>query len=140
MRISLCLTALLTLLATSGFAQGSARPSCDGTLTLVRVSEIKPGGTMDGFMSAVAANKAWYRANGVDDNDVFAARVLVRDPNTNEQKYSDSQVMTYHVNPPSRQRTPNVGDAGWNAFVKLYRDNSDMKAEYLACMPKIPGK
>jgi hypothetical protein len=30
--------------------------------------------------------------------------------------------------------------AGWNAFVELYRDNSDTKAEYLACMPKIPGK
>ena len=49
-------------------------------------------------------------------------------------KYSDTKMLTYHINPPDPKRIPHRGDA-WNAYVKLYRETSDLKSEYLTCMP-----
>ncbi|MFX8593517.1 hypothetical protein ABTM36_20465, partial [Acinetobacter baumannii] len=72
-------------------------PECNGSRAIIRISEIKPGGTMDGLLAAVAAQKAWYRSHGVTDNEIFAARIQER----GEPGFSDKQVMTYHVNPPS---------------------------------------
>jgi len=91
----------------------------------------------DGFIAAVAAHKAWYRANGISDNEIVASRVILRDPKTGTQTYSEKEILTYHVNPPAAERTSHRGDAAWNAYVKMYRDNSDIKVEYLTCMPKM---
>jgi hypothetical protein len=136
MRAAFVLAAFLVLPSSLVFAQNGP-PACDGTLAVVRVSEIKPGGSMSGFLAAVAAHKAWYRANGVTDNDILVSRVIVRDQTTGVQSYSEKEALTYHVNPPARARTPNRGDAAWNDYVKLYRDNSDIKSEYMTCMPKF---
>lgn len=134
MRNLLTLTAWLALLAAPIFAQ--APPACDGNIAVIRVSEIKPGGTINGFMAAVAAHKAWYRANGITDNDIYATRILVPDEKTKAPKYSDKQIMTFHINPPGPARTPKRGDAAWNAYVKMYQDNSEIKTEVMTCMPK----
>jgi len=148
MRKLLILTLWLAVLATPGFSQtgagqsnpaqakAAAGPACDGTLAMVRVSEIKPGGTMKGFLAAVAAHKAWYRANGITDNEIFAARVLVKDEKTGVWANSEKQVLTYHLNTPDPARTPKRGDEAWKAYVKMYQDNSEIKSEYLTCMPK----
>src|SRR5690349_9997591 len=116
MRIAL----LLMMFAALGRSQNM--PPCDGDVVLVRVSQIKPGGTMQKFMAALAAHKAWYRANGVTDNQLIAARVIVRD-DKGAMKYSDTEIVSYHINPPGPSRTPNRGDAAWDAYVKLYQDN-----------------
>ncbi len=139
MRVALLLTAIAVLQATSALAQ-NAMPACDGDITVVRVSQIKPGGSMEGFMSAVAAHKAWYRANGFTGNEIVAARVIVQDHTTGAVKYSDSEVLTYHFRPPAMGNPPNRGDAAWNAYVKQYRDNSDIKSEYTTCMPRLARK
>ena len=86
--------AAMTLMATSAFAQ---TPACDGNITMVRVSAIKVGGTMKNFVAAVDAQRAWYRANGVTDNQLFVARVIPR----GETDYSETDVLSYRVNPPS---------------------------------------
>jgi hypothetical protein len=88
-------------------------------------------------MDAMKDHIAWYRANGVTDNSIFAARVFEMDEDGNIMKYSDKEVMTYHVNPPEPERTPNRGDAAWSAYVKKYGDNSNIKSEYITCMPKM---
>ena len=135
MRFMLFLVSFLALQTAPAFAQ-SAMPKCEGDIAIVRVSEIKPGGTMKGFDEAVAAHLAWYRANGVKDNEIVTSRVLVKDEKTGEMKYSDKEVLSYHINPPDAKRTPNRNDDAWKAYVKMYRDNSDIKFEYLTCMPK----
>jgi|ERR1700722_9965296 hypothetical protein len=135
MRLVLFLSALAALQTTSAVAQ-SPMPACDGDLAIVRVSEIKPGGTMQGFLAAVDAHKAWYRANGITDSQIFASRVILRDQATRDFKYSDKQVLTYHIRPAAPDRTPNRGDEAWKAYVKLYQDNSEIKDEYLTCIPK----
>ena len=135
MRIALFL-AVLTFQTASAFAQNSL-PACDGDIAIVRVSQILPGGSMQGFLAAAAAHKAWYRANGVKDNDIVVSRVLAEDEKTHAIKYSETEVLTYHLRPPAPERTPNRGDEAWKAYVKQYRDNSEIKFEYMTCLPKL---
>jgi hypothetical protein len=127
--------ALAVLLVPSCFAQ-NGRPKCDGDYAIVRVSTIKPG-AMQGFMAAVAAHKAWYRSHGFNDDIIVASRVITTDPTTKAMKYSDTEVITYHINPASGSQTQPKRDAAWDAYVKQYRDTSDIKSEYFSCMPKL---
>jgi hypothetical protein len=136
MRYLLFLTGFLVLSASSAMAQNAA-PKCDGDIAIVSIYQIKPGGTMDGFMAAVAAHQAWYRLNGINENQVVASRVIVKDDATGGTKFSDSEVLTYHVRPPSDERTPEMGDAPWKAFEKQYSDNAEKKTEYTTCMPRF---
>jgi hypothetical protein len=136
MRFALPLIAIAMLQTTSAFAQSSA-PACDGDIVIVSIFQIKPAGSMTGFLAAVAAQKAWYRTNGVTDNDIAVSRVLEKDSATGAIKYSDKDVLTYHVHPPSEERTPEIGDSDWKTFEKQYRDNADLKSEYTTCMPKL---
>jgi hypothetical protein len=130
------LTAVWALLSLPVVAQQNL-PACDGEITVVRVSKIKPGGSMNGFMQAVAAHLAWYRSHGFKDNRIVAARVLEPEAPGGKFGYSEKTVLTYHFNPPGMSNTPGRGDEAWKAYVKLYRDNSDIQSEYVTCMPKL---
>jgi hypothetical protein len=131
---------LSTIFAAAGIAQTtpspSPRPACDGNIATVRVSAITPNGSIEGFMKAVAGHKEWYRSHGQPDHEIFAARILIRDEKTRMQSYSEKEVMTYHIHPASNQPEP-PHDAAYDGFVKLYRDNSDIKQQYNVCMPKL---
>jgi hypothetical protein len=133
MRTAFLLAALTMLPLPSGVAQ-NAPPACDGDYAIVRVSTIKPG-AMEGFMAAVAAHKAWYRNHGFKDNVIVASRVILTDQKTGAMKYSDTEVVTYHIRPPGSVSPK--GDAAWDAYVKMYRDTSDIKTTYMTCMPKL---
>ena len=135
MRTKLILAALAAFQVSSALAQ-TPMPACAGDIDLVRVSTIKAG-ALDGFLAAVAAHKAWYRAHGFADNAIVAARVIVRDEKTGTMKYSEAEVVTHHVRPPGPDQTTPKKDAAWDAYVKQYRDTSDIKSEYLTCMPKL---
>jgi hypothetical protein len=130
------LIALLTLPSLTAIAQQNL-PACNGDFAVVRVSQIKSGGSIDGFMQAVVAHLAWYRSHGFKENRIVAARVLERQPITGVLRYSERTVLTYHFNPPGMGSPLGAGDAAWNAYVKLYRDNSDLQSEYVTCMPKL---
>jgi hypothetical protein len=134
-RTALLLAALTILPLPYGVAQ-NAPLACDGDITVVRVSTIKPG-AMEGFMAAVAAHKAWYRSHGFKDNVIVASRVILTDQKTGAMKYSDTEVVTYHVRPPGGKETMAKHDAAWDAYVKMYRDTSDIKSTYVTCMPKL---
>jgi hypothetical protein len=135
MRTVVVLTALALLQASSAFAQSGA-PKCDGDYAVVRVSTIKPGALQD-FMAAVAAHKAWYRSHGFSDNVIVASRVISLNKETKAMEYSDTEVISYHVRPPAGAQVRAKRDAAWDAYVKLYRDTSDIKSEYMTCMPKL---
>ncbi len=133
MRTALLFAALAALQIPAAFAQ-NAMPACDGDIDVVRVSTIKPG-AIQGFMAAVAAHKAWYRSHGFKDNVIVASRVLVRDEATKTFKYSDAQVVTHHLRAP--RVDDKAHDAAWDAYVKQYRDTSDIKDQYITCLPKL---
>ena len=80
MRILSSLVLAAGLFAPAAFAQTAATappPPCDGTRAIVRVSDIKPGSSMDNFLAAVAAQKAWYAAH-VPADKIFVSRVIER--------------------------------------------------------------
>lgn len=139
MRTAFLLTVFLAIQVTSAFAQTKqpAMLACNGDLAVVRLSKIKAGGTMVGFLDAVAAHKAWYRANGFTDNVIVASRLIVTDKKTGKQKYSNTEVITYHIRPPAIERITRLGDEAWIAYVRQYRENSDIEKEYITCMPKL---
>ena len=109
-----------------------ASASCDGTPTIVRVSEVKPG-MMPDFLKAVDAHRAWYRSHGFTTNQIYALRVYDRAAN----RFSETEALTFHINPPS-SGAPVEQDDSYKAFVKMYRDSSTLKDEYHACAPRQP--
>lgn len=135
MRLALSLMLFAALQIAPAFAQQNPIPPCAGDYVTVRVSRILPGGSMKGFLAAVAAHKAWYRANGFKDNEIVASRVILHEDATGKYSYSDKEVITYHFRPPSNVK--NRDDDAWKAYVKQYRDNSEIVSEYFSCMPKM---
>jgi hypothetical protein len=132
--------ALASFWAPFAIAQAPAAPTprtiqpCAGTVTFVRVSEVKPG-MLDTFNQAVAGQLAWYRTNGVTNNKIYAAPILVQDDATKEWKYSDTQIITFHVNPPPMSAKLPRNDDAWKAYVKLFNDSSTIKIAYTICSP-----
>jgi hypothetical protein len=129
------LATILAALPLSAVAQ-DALPACAGDFTVVRLIQIKPGGSMQGFLAAVDAHRAWYRTHGFTDNSIVVSRVITRDPITGVAKYSDTEVLTYHFRPPGMGNPPGRGDAAWKAYVKRYQETSAIKSEYVTCMPR----
>ena len=114
------------------FAQ-TAPLACDGRTATVRVSEITPNGTAKGFMDAVAAHKAWVSSHGLTKDQIITVPVIVRDEKTHERSYSAQQFWSIHIH-GSNAPGPKHDDA-YDAFVKMYRDNSDIKSAYDICLP-----
>lgn len=138
MRI-LLLSLFSTIFVSASFGQTvpaaqTPRPACDGNFTTVRVSTITPSGSIEGFMKALAAHKEWYRSHSLTHDEIFATRIVVRDEKTKAQSYSEKEIVTFHVHPVSSQPEP-PHDAAYDAFVKLYRDNSDITEQYNICLP-----
>jgi len=127
------------LLTGSGslFAQ-SAPLVCEGHRATVRISEITATGTVQGFMNAVAAHKAWVFSHGLTKDEITTVPVIVRDEKTGARSYSSKQFLSIHVhgsNDPGPKH-----DEAYDAFVKMYRDNSDIKSAYDICLPGSSAK
>jgi hypothetical protein len=131
---------LASLAAVSvGSASAQTMPACNGDIAIVRVSQIKPTSSLAAFMKAQEAHIAWYRKNGFTDNQIYSSPVIVTDPKTKTSKYSDTEIIAFHVRPPSGVNGASVASkdqASWDAYVKLYRDSSDIKSDYIVCLPK----
>ena len=130
------------LLAAAGFAcaglaggtavsaQGVAA-ACAGQLVGMRVSSLKPGGSMAGFAEAVRDNAAWYAGHGLKNDRFSVAPVL--EPADKTYKPSVTKVMTIHVY--GSAETPRK-DAAWEAFVAKYQANSKIDSSVVVCLPK----
>ena len=114
------------------FAQ-TAPLACEGRRATVRISEITSGGSAKGFMDAVAAHRAWVISHGLTKDEIITVPVIVRDETTHARSYSDKQFWSIHIH-GSNEPEPKHDEA-YDAFVKLYRDNSDIKSAYDVCLP-----
>jgi hypothetical protein len=139
-RLTTCLFAFvafvspLVLSSTPATAQlPPTRVACNGNYNHVRISEIKPG-MMQKFLDAVAAHQAWYKNAGTPDQ-ITVMRIIERNPDTKATSYSETQVMTFHIEPADRTQGP-PHDAAYDAFVALYKESSTIKSEYVTCMAK----
>ena len=87
-------------------------PSCDGVYAIVRLTEINANSNFEQYEAALALHKAWYKKHGYKDQ-IFAARVLERDANSNGAHFSNHMVLQYHFIEPGSK--PPVHDADWDA-------------------------
>lgn len=115
------------------FAQNAPPLACDGRRATVRISEITANGTVKGFMDAVAAHRAWVSTHGLTKDEIITVPLIVRDEKTHAQSYSDKQFWSIHIHGSDGPGPKH--DEAYDGFVKMYRDNSDIKAAYDICMP-----
>ena len=131
--LSKCLL-IAAMTVPAAFAQSApGMPACDGRLAIVRVSTIKPEGSMDKFMAAVAAQKDWYKSHSLGDM-IFASKIVSRDADGKFTGYSTTEAISYHFYAANTSAMP-PHDAGWDAFVKMFADTSTIKDTYLTCVP-----
>jgi len=98
-------------------------------VNIVRVSDIKPG-MMQKFMDAVAAQAAWYKGAGAPDK-IELLHLMVQDPATKAWSISQTKALTNHIVPAGRKGPAH--DAGYDAFVAMFKDSSTITSEYLTC-------
>lgn len=110
----------------------AAAPVCDGQLVTMRVSKLKPGGSMAGLIEAFKANAAWYKAKGLSDVGFAMAPVML--PVDGTMKPSVDQLVTLHIN--GAKAPEHKADAAWAAFVDKYKANSTIASETRMCLPK----
>src|ERR1700743_3341436 len=102
--------------------------------SVVRMSTIKPTGSMDGFNEAVRDHVKWYRDHGYTTNDIASHPVLETKDQGQTGTVSKTQVFSIHKNDPHVPR--DKYDAAWSAYVAKYRANSDITNEMFVCLPK----
>ena len=120
----LMLAALLTVAT-------AAQAACPGDLVSMRVSKLKPGGSMAGFADAARDNARWYAAHGMKDDRFVVAPVY--EQSGGEAKPSVTRIATFHVYGSAKQPKP---DAAWAAFVAKYQANSSIESTTQVCLPK----
>jgi len=112
----------------------AAAQICKGQIAVIRVSTIKAGGTRSGFDKAVADQIAWYRGHNLTANKIVEADVI--DISGGKPTVSSKEVMTVHYDPPAARGAQPATDDSYKAFVKEFRDNSDIAVEKTVCLPK----
>jgi len=87
-------------------------------------------------LRAVKAHEKWYRDHGLKDNQIEVMNMVSMDQTTKMPMVTKTEVFFIHRSAPSTEKTKSMHDAGWDNYVKLYRDSSDIKSEYYVCMSK----
>ena len=111
--------------------------TCDGVISILRISDYVEGGSEAGLREAAAAHQKWYRDHGVSDNDQVVVPVMAYDEESDSSVVDATRVATLHVNSPASDPSDEArGDEGWKNFVALYEENTSVKAQYLLCLPE----
>jgi hypothetical protein len=105
-------------------------PKCDGTYTILRISEIKPG-MMPKFIEAVAAQQAFYKHKGLVDQII-----LERVSEKMGGAYSETLAITDHILGASAPASRTTQDDEYKAFVALFAASSTIKTTYYTCQTK----
>ena len=84
-------------------------------------------------MDAVAAHRAWVFSHGLTKDEIITVPVIVRDDKTHARSYSDKQFWSIHIHGSNGPEPKH--DEAYDAFVKMYRDNSDIKSAHDICLP-----
>lgn len=112
----------------------AASDVCDGQVALVRVAQIREGGSVAGVEQAVVQHQRWYRDRGYSENDIFIARVLERQGD--QYAVSATEVATLHLSPPVRREGEATDDPAWGQFVAQYRANEVETEPFILCLPR----
>jgi hypothetical protein len=105
----------------------------DTSPAVIRLSKLKPGGTMDGVRKAVADHAAWYKSHGYAADRIFLAPAIVPvadKPGSFE--LAPDQYYTVHLK--AVNVTKDKQDAAWAAYVAEYNQNSEIVHTDVLCV------
>lgn len=124
----------LGLLA-AGAAQAAGAPTpvdlCKGgQLVVVRVNQVKPGAKA-AYEQAARDHLGWYRSHGYKENRLLVGQIISGD-RSNGFTASDTEFVSIHMDSPGVP--PAKRDAAWEAYVKAYRESSELTVDKFACL------
>jgi hypothetical protein len=114
-------------------AAGAASPLdlCKGgQLVVVRVNQLKPGGKA-AYEQAARDHLGWYRSHGYNQNRLLVGQIISGDRRSGFTA-SDTEFVSIHMDSPGVP--PDKRDAAWDAYVKAYRESSDLTVDKFACL------
>ncbi len=117
-------------------AATNAEVCANGSVAVVRINAIKATSSRASFDQAVKEHMKWYRDHGFKENDLEVIDVVAFDQASQTASIAANQVMTIHRNPPGPDKTLDLRDAGWEAYVAAYRASSSVVSENTVCLPK----
>ena len=129
---------LRTLFVTAAFFISSITmaQSCDGVISILRISDYVEGGSEAGLKEASIAHQQWYRDNGVSDNEQVVVPLMKYDEESDSLVSDSTRVATFHVNAPAGDPADEAkGDEGWEQFVVQYSQNTSIKEQCFLCLP-----
>jgi hypothetical protein len=117
----------------SATSPAPAQPMCEGSPATIRISAIKPGQAAL-FEKAAADHQAWYRSRG-QGVQVKRLKMLAKDARPPaDVRYDPAMQGTVTIYARGTAPAMPQTDAAWDAYVKQYRDSSDVREEYRVCM------
>jgi hypothetical protein len=126
----------LLLSAGAANAAGAASPLdlCKGgQLVSLRINTVKPG-AKDAYEKAARDHIAWYRSHGYKENRLLTGPVITG-ARGEGWTASETEYASLHMDAPGVP--PDKRDAGWDAYVKAYRETSDLAVEKFVCLREV---
>src|SRR5438034_10749585 len=114
---------LVTALSISSAAMAQGLCPNGGEVAVVRLSKLKPSGSMAGFEKAVAAHARWYASHGYRQDRLVTAPVVAFDRKAKRNTVVKDQILTIHYNAQTVPQTKR--DKAWDDYVALYKANSE---------------
>lgn len=133
-RLSAALAAAGLLLSAHA-AQAASSPDelCKGgQLVSLRTNTIKPGAKA-AYEKAAKDHIGWYRSHGYKTNRLLVGPVI--SGNGGAWTASETEYASVHFDAPGVPKDKR--DAGWDAYVKEYRDSSDIGVEKFVCLREV---
>ena len=130
------IAASLALSPNAAQAAGAASPAdlCQGgELVSLRINAVKPGAKA-AYEKAARDHLAWYRSHGYQGNRLLSGPVITGNP-AEGWTASDTEYASVHIDAPGVPRDKR--DAGWDAYVKAYRDTSDLTVDKYVCLRDV---
>lgn len=135
-RLSSAVAACLALSAGAAQAAGAASPLdlCKGgQLVVVRLNTVKPGASA-AYEKAARDHAAWYRSHGYKENRLLVGPVITGGRGEGWTA-SETEYASVHMDAPGVPADKR--DAGWDAYVKEYRDSSELTADKFVCLREV---
>ena len=130
-------SAIVTSMLVGGTALAKEENACDGTVSILRISNYVGTGSETGLREASAKHDAWYKSHGVTENKQVVIPLLEYDRDTDSFTKDTSRVATLHLNSiASAESQEYRGDNAWNEFIALYNENTEVTESVIACLPK----
>jgi len=118
-------------------AQAEQKSStCDGVVSILRLSSFVDGGSESGVRQAVAMHNAWYKSHGVLENSQVVVPVMEYDRATDSVTQDKTRIATLHLNSEASVAAREYqGDEGWKGFLNAYNQNTEVQDTIFLCLP-----